>query len=149
MNALESSWFDLLFAFVNRTPMIVVGLAGLGYAISQRRRAPRAATLAMTACVLLLAVSVFSAIWGVLIFPVLVRNMNLGAGIRWLNLVSFGVLNLGSAAGVALLLVAVFANRDAPGPRAWPAGDDEGRPAPRPPPEGRSGGEVRAGEPRD
>jgi hypothetical protein len=126
----------LLNTLVPRLPVIAVTLAGAVVALTWWGRQPRVALLAFLGCGLQLLITVVGMFW----WTYLPRLLDLDGGERvaWFYSASgicFGVVD---AAGMALIIWAVFVGRSEAPPRSWqrlgPGPDPRSeRPYPRPP----------------
>lgn len=116
--------FDVMWGILFRFPVILVTLAGIGWAIFQWRKAPTAAMWTTIACgLLLIAGCIFTPMF-VYLPPLFARDAR--DPIFWLTWTNRSILvlsNLCLAVCVAFLVVAVFAGR---------AAADKARVPPRP-----------------
>ncbi len=103
--------------YISAAPAAAVLLAGVAYLAANRRRSPRASTLALIAVIGLLVLHLFLTLLGSEALQLLVGNVGLPPGT--VIAVYTAVFTSLDAAAVALLIFAVMADR------RGPASDDE------------------------
>jgi MFS superfamily sulfate permease-like transporter len=126
---IESMLMQWLGQLGARLPLLIVGLVGLVLALSWRRRAPRAARLAVAGSIVVLLTEVLSVVWSVVGVRLVIERLNFDRVPMGLifTAVQF-VFAVVFAGGIGLLLAAAFADRS--GRPVRPDEDDEFR-APR------------------
>ena len=106
------------WGYISAVPAAVVLLAGVAYLVANRRRSPRASGLALAAVVWLLILHLFLALLGSEVLQVMVNSGGLPPGTVFA--IYSAVFTFLKSVGIALLIVAVMADRRGP-----PAEDDE------------------------
>ncbi len=98
--------------FVRQLPVIAVTVAGLVMALSRRDRHPKASSLAAAGCGILLGVALVVPVW----YALLPRLLGGSAGMARLGgiyALSSVLVGLVDAAGIGLVVLAVFSDRGA------------------------------------
>ena len=115
---MDREWSELLWSLLTRTPVFLITVVGMVWALVQWRKAPNAALFTLLACLgILVASLIFPALF-IWFTPMMLRNAPPGAErdyIVWTNRGIIGTWNVCTALCLGALLFAVFAGRAALG----------------------------------